>query len=227
MYDINLIITTYNRSEMLDSLLMQVYEQNPPGLVIHIHNDGSSGNYSPIIKKHNKKLNIRYFYHNHFGKKRYWALINRVFRYRARAKYYIMLPDDDILVNDFFNKIIALWQEIKDPDKICLMPSINIERKWVGCWTGVTPEKEGNVYNCGYVDMRFICENEFFRAVGDIEQIPLSRWYKNETLSSGVGAQISNKLHNNGLKMYIAADDLTYQVDHPKLMNPNVTDRKW
>ena len=75
--------------------------------------------------------------------------------------------------------------------------------------------------------MRFICENEFFRSVGDIEQIPLSRWHKNETLSSGVGTQISNKLHDNGLKMYIAADDLTYQVDHPKLMNPNVTDRKW
>ena len=227
MYDINLLITTYNRPEMLDRLLNQLHEQGPKGLIIQIHNDGSSSNYLPVIKRHNKKLQIRYFYHTHYGKKRYWALINRVFKYRARAKYYIMLPDDDIIVENFLIKIVKLWQGIKDQKKICCMPSINPERKWVGCWTGLTPEKEGDVYNCGYVDMRFICENEFFRCVGDISPIPLSRWANNNQISSGVGAQISTRLHDRGYKMYIASDDLTYQVDHPKLMNPNVTDRKW
>jgi len=212
---------------MLDSLLGQIYEQMPEGLIVQIHNDGSVKDYADVIRKYYKMMQLRYFGHNHFGKKRYWELINKVFWHRARAKYYIMLPDDDILGSDFFTDIIETWEGINHPDKICMMPSINIERKWVPCWTGQIPIREGAVYDCAYVDMRFICRNEFFRAVGEIQPIPLTRWQHSEELSTGVGAQISHMLHDNGLKMYISAKDMTYQVDHPMMMNKNVKDRKW
>ena len=115
---------------MLEYLLEQIVQEKPVNTVIHIHNDGSTANYIPVINRYKSQLEIRYFSHDHHGKKRYWALITEVFKHRAEAKYYIMLPDDDILVPDFLNKVINKWEGIKHPRKVCMMPSINEERKW-------------------------------------------------------------------------------------------------
>lgn len=226
MYNINLIITTFNRPEMLDNLLQQIEEQQPRKTVIHIHNDGSVMNYFEVIDKYKGKLQIRYFFHDHYGKKRYWALINKVFKSRAKARYYIMLPDDDILQDNFFDRVINKWKSITSPLKICMMPSINKERKWENSWTGVIPKKEGKVYNSGFVDMRFICEKDFFETIGELEAIPVERWKDNEKISSGVGAQMSLKLCNEGYMMYISEEDLTYQIPHKSEMNPDKNDRE-
>lgn len=226
MYNINLLITTFNRPEMLSNLLEQIAEQKPRKTVIQIHNDGSTANYFDVINKFKSKLEIRYFFHEHYGKKRYWALINKVFKRRAKARYYIMLPDDDILKDNFFNSVINKWEGITDPDKICLMPSINEERKWENSWTGVIPEKIGKVWNSGFVDMRFIAEDRFFTELGELGGITHKRWIKDPKASSGVGSQISRELHKKGLKMYISEEDLTYQVPHKSEMNPNITDRE-
>lgn len=226
MYNINLIITTFNRPGMLGDLLSQIVHQKPVKTVIHIHNDGSTEDYFPVIEKYKELLEIRYFVHDHYGKKRYWALINKVFKERAKAKYYIMLPDDDILCDNFFNRVINKWNGIVHPLKICMMPSINVERKWENSWTGVVPVKEGAVYNMGFVDMRFICESLFFEKLGILNGITPKRWERNELASSGVGSQISNTLHRKGYKMFISEEDLTYQVPHKSEMNPNVVDRE-
>jgi len=225
MYNINLLITTFNRPDLLGNLLLQISQQQPRKTVIHIHNDGSTMNYFDVINKYKGKLDIRYFFHDHYGKKRYWALINKVFKNRAKAKYYIMLPDDDILEDNFFSRVINKWEGITSSLKICMMPSINKERKWENSWTGVIPKKEGKVYNSGFVDMRFICESDFFNQVGVLETIDSIRWRDNDKVSSGVGAQISLKLNTEGWYMYISEEDLTYQIPHKSEMNPNITDR--
>lgn len=223
MYNTNLFITTFNRPTMLGDLLEQIAQQKPPNTVIHIHNDGSTANYLPIINKYKDKLDLRYFVHDHYGRKQYWALVNKVFKERAEAKYYIMLPDDDILKPDFFNRVINKWEGIDDPKKISLMPSVNIERKWLPCWTPVIPKLCGEVFNAGYCDMRFIVEDSFFTQIGilDVDQ---KRWDKLPDLGSGVGSQLSNRLYDKGLNMYISEEDLTYQVQHESKMNPNQTD---
>ncbi len=224
MYNINLIITTFNRPEMLDRLLGQIVEQKPRKTVIQVHNDGSTMNYFDIINKYKGKLEIRYFFHDHYGKEQYWALINKVFKNRAKAKYYIMLPDDDILNDNFFQQVINTWENITHPEKISLMPSVNQERKWFSCWTPVVPRKEGNVYETGYVDMRFIVEDKFFKMVGELGGFTKKRWELDPKLGSGVGSQISNTLYDKGFKMYISIKDLTYQIPHKSEMNPNQTD---
>ena len=225
MYNINLFITTYNRPDLLGNLLEQIAQENPPNLVIHIHNDGSTANYGPLIQRYKECLDIRYFHHDHYGKKKYWALINKVFKERAEAKYYIMLPDDDILNPDFFDRVINKWEGIEDDRKICMMPSINPERKWFNSWTGAHPFNKGEVWLMGFVDMRFICEELFFTELGELGGISEKRWQKNKLASSGVGSQISLTLYAKDLNMYISEEDLTYQVPHKSEMNPNITDR--
>jgi len=225
MYNINLLITTYNRPDLLGKLLEQIVQEKPPNTVIHIHNDGSTMNYFKVIDRYKDKLDIRYFFHDHYGKKRYWALINKVFKERVESKYYIMLPDDDILNPDFFNRVINKWIGIKDPFKICMMPSINEERKWLNSWTGKHPYKKGDVWLTGFVDMRFICTKSFFEELGVLGGISAKRWERNKLASSGVGSQISLTLYAKDLNMYISEEDLTYQVPHKSEMNPNITDR--
>lgn len=224
MYSINLLITTFNRPAMLSNLLEQIVQQNPPNTVIHIHNDGSTMNYFDVVNKYKSKLDIKYFYHDHNGKRKYWSLINKVFKARAKSKYYIMLPDDDILNSDFFNKVINKWETIEHPKKACMMPSINQERKWVSCFSRTLPRKQGEVYNSGYVDMRFIAERYFFIALGKLEAPKSDRWERDNNLGSGVGSQISNRLMKKGLQMFISIEDLTYQVPHKSEMNPDQTD---
>ena len=206
---------------MLGNLLKQIAEQKPVNTIIHIHNDGSTSNYLPTINKYKSKLDIRYFVHGHHGKHRYWDLVNSVFNNKAKARYYIMLPDDDQICDNFFTKLINKWNGIINPNKITLMPSINIERKWYSCWTFVTPKKEGEVYNTGYVDMRFIAEGKFFIELDEVEPISRDRWTKDPLLGSGVGSQISNRLHDKGFNMYISEENLTNQVEHQSKMNPD------
>lgn len=224
MYNINLIITTYNRPDLLGNLLEQIAEQKPRNTVIHIHNDGSVMNYFDVINKYKSKLEIRYFFHDHHGKEKYWRLINKVFKSRAKAKYYIMLPDDDMIKDNFFSTLINKWEGIIHPKKACLMPSINKERKWMPCFTPVIPKKEGDVYNSGFVDMRFIAERYFFINTGRLEAPESDRWEKDSTLGSGVGSQISNILYDKGYQMYISEEDLTFQAPHKSEMNPSQTD---
>lgn len=226
MYNINLIITTFNRPDLLGNLLEQIAQQKPRKTVIQIHNDGSTMNYFEVINKYKDRLEIRYFFHDHYGKKQYWALINKAFKHRSKARYYIMLPDDDILCDNFFDKVINKWEGITHPKKICMMPSINKERKWENSWTGVIPQKEGQVYNSGFVDMRFICQELFFEKLGILGGISHKRWERNKLASSGVGSQISRELHKKDLQMFISIEDLTYQVPHKSEMNPNITDRE-
>lgn len=206
---------------MLGNLLKQIAVQEPVNTVIHIHNDGSTSNYIPVINKYKARLELRYFLHDHYGKKKYWALVNKVFKHRAKAKYYIMLPDDDIICDNFFNKLINKWNGIINTYKISLMPSVNNQRKWHECWTFVKPKKEGKVYNAGYVDMRFISEGKFFTELGEVKPVHPDRWAKDPLLGSGVGSQISNTLHDKGWNMYISEENLTYQVEHKSKMNPD------
>ena len=50
---------------------------------------------------------------------------NSTFSYvkRINSKYFIYLPDDVILVDDFFNKVKDAYESIPDQNKICLIGS--------------------------------------------------------------------------------------------------------
>ncbi len=75
--------------------------------------------------------------------------------------------------------------------------------------------------------MRFICRERFFVHVGTLESPEKDRWMKDPLLGSGVGSQISNRLYDKGLKMFISIEDLTFQVPHESKMNPEQTDTEW
>jgi hypothetical protein len=183
--DIGFLITSYNRQESCQRLVDSL---QGIGDITIVH-DGTG---YEIKGATNHYTNV------HLGKPFYWALVNKIFSLRGKHKYYIMLPDDFMLYPEKIEDIIRLWTEIEDPRKICL--SI-WQPRTVPCWTRVMPKEVGNVILSQWVDMCFICEDEFFYRVGKIRELKYD-WERHPNTSSGVGAEISRKLYGMRLNMY-------------------------
>jgi hypothetical protein len=218
---INIIITTFNRSEMLNDLLTDIEKSKADHEI-------SLSVYDDCSDKENTRMNIvnlsfhqtPYSYYraafNH-GKKKYWQLINKAFSDVQPADYYIMLPDDFRLADNFFDRAIKAWNEIKYYDKICL--NLDIDRLGRECWTNFKAQDCGAYYRSQWVDMAFICKAQFFKEVGIFEVG--NRWEKDPTLGSGVGSSISRILHNKSLGMYHLKEQITFHGTHESKMNPN------
>ena len=99
-YDFCVVITTYNRPLMLNELIEQINQMKKEYRIkIIIFDDGSNQEYNLP----NYVTKIKFF--PNMGKKKYWKIINTSFKYikNLKSKYFIYLPDDIKLVDDFFN----------------------------------------------------------------------------------------------------------------------------
>jgi len=148
----------------------------------------------------------------HYGKQRYWRTVNLLFNERILSDYYIMLPDDFLPAKDMVEKSLEIWSEIQDKKKICL--NLIADRIGQACWTGLKPVDKGFVYKTGWVDMCFLCTEEFFDFILPIEP-PGINWRTYPTMSSGVGRDISIRLAKNKYGLYQVKESLvTMQEEH-------------
>jgi len=194
MMDVGFLITTYNRREACQRVVDSLQGKGD----IYVLNDGCD--YDIIGANQTKR-------ERHFGKKGYWITVNQLFNLRGNHKYYIMLPDDWLPVDNMVEKAIYLWENITDDKKTCLnllYPAI----KGLINWTGFPAKDKGLVYQTQWVDMCFICEEMFFSALGRIPRVVTKA-------SSGVGRHISNKFNDDGYNLYQVKEELfTQQEEH-------------
>lgn len=204
------LITTYNRPELLDRLL----EQIPSWCNVSVYDDGSTRPYTLPDNIYTKCA--------HHGKTNYWKLVNRIFSEIPEDDHYIMLPDDVTLEDNFFEKAVKLWENLEDKHKICL--SLLLDKSWIGKpnWTNYPHRtiiyKNISYYRTQWVDMCFIAGPEFFRVLGGIHPIPKKRWDDNKYLGSGVGQQISMRLYKRH-NLYQVTESLVHHGDHVSMMN--------
>ena len=228
---IAVLITTHNRPEMLLQLLKDIDRVKGNHIIITIIiADGPQGNYKPVHDYIDKNP-ARYFfdqYPEHGGKMYYYRLVNNLYQMCASAHclfrfdYFIQVPDDVTLADNFFNEAIDQFEAIKDPDKIC-MNLLNDGRKQPG-WTHFKPV---NVKSNGYtfiktnwIDMCFISNSNYFKAL-DWKILPVElSWSGSETCSSGVGLQISKRLFELGKTMYLTSRSLVGHGAHNSQMHP-------
>jgi len=141
----------------------------------------------------------------HYGRAGYWHTVKKLFAIRGSHQYYMMLPDDFLICESQIIEAIEIWNGIDDPLKICL--NLYMDRYGLRCWTKFYPEDKGSVWQTGWVDMCFLCEESFFR------HIRLKQKIANN--SSGVGAQISRQLFQKGFHFYQVKDSLvSIQDEH-------------
>jgi hypothetical protein len=201
-------ITSYNRLEMLNNLIEQVKDYN-----YAIWDDNSDF----------EQLENMCRFEKNYGKKEAWIKWNKIFQINKKLyckdfDYFIFLPDDVVLCDNFVEKAVKLWEGIKDEKKIC-MSFTNPERLKVPCFTAYEPEDLGNVVKTQWNDMMFICGKEFINTVV-VDPIKESRWDKNPNLSSGVGSKISH-LYYGRRNMYHAKEEMAKHIGNDcSLMNP-------
>ena len=97
-----IIINTCNRREMLEKLLDQIEQEKDHEVEVLIFNDGEHYN-----------LDRYYFYNcpHKFGRHNYYALmmIGWTIAHSCDSNFYINLPDDIELKDDFFNNALKCW----------------------------------------------------------------------------------------------------------------------
>lgn len=227
---IHLMINSYNRPHLLDLLLSDVEKnKSKHNISIYVYDDASEKDYKSIIEKH-QNLNITYYRFpiNH-GKEEYWQIVTKEFANTKidNSHYFIKIDDDVRLVDGFFDKCISYWNNISDPRKICLNPLLDELRKGKAVWTGKNPREVNfgpySYWNSGWVDMMFFCEKRFFAEIDfKIDPIPKTRWIKDKTKSSGVGAQLSEKFTAAGLSMYQPGTTLVMHEEHKSQMHSDL-----
>jgi len=205
---IALLITTCNREDNLKKIISDLEKEKEMfDLKFFIVDDG-------ILKN---------------GKKNYWKTINLLWG-KIRAEhfdYYIQLPDDVKLEKKFIQRSVAAWYEITDPKKICLNLFLDGLRKGKTCWTNFWPQvklfKNKRYLRTQWMDLFFICEKKFFITQQfAVQPIPASRWAYNPEYSSGVGQQVSLKLHATGLHLYQVTEKLAEHIGEVSIMNPGI-----
>jgi hypothetical protein len=171
------------------------------------------------LLKWNNKITFYQFQKNH-GKKQAWKKFRDIFKRMPRGyDYYIFLPDDVELCEDFIYKAIETWESIKHEKKICLSFS-DVERTKKPNWTDFNAVDCGNVIMTQWTDLMFICEERFFDLV-EVAEVCETRWKFDDLLGSGVGSVISNHFHKMGLTMYNTKENLLKHIGNDdSKMNP-------
>jgi hypothetical protein len=219
VYDFCVLITTYERPEMLYKLLDDI-ESNKKNykILVAVFDDGST-----------QKLDltgrdvIKIGMYPNMGKKKYYVTYNATFSFvkNINSKYFIYLPDDISLVDNFFDESKRLYESITSTKKICLS-ILTDDRVNKSHWGYNNPKDIGEVIQTQWNDLCFICEKDFFELLNyKVNTISPSRWINNPNISSGVGHQITQRLNSSGKFLYHVKKSLVYHGTHESKMNEN------
>lgn len=160
------------------------------------------------------------------GKQGYWKTMNALWQQvQGQAfDYYIHIQDDALPGKSFIARAIEAWEALRDKKKITLNLFPDASRLGKTCWTGqwaqIHREGDRRYLRTQWMDLFcFICTGRFFDQLGwTIQPIPLSRWAAQPELSSGVGQQLSTRLHQQGQHMYQVTEQLVeHGGDHSRM----------
>ena len=205
------VITSYNRKESLTNLLSKLDKQETDILIYDDNSDFQLDRTDYI------KLPFNY------GKEYLWLKFKKIFaEIPKHYDYFIILPDDVDISNDFIQNSVSLWCELPDKNKICLSLLSDIRIKNPN-WTNFKPIIKNNYVQTQWNDLCFICEKEFFSI--NIQPISLQRWQILQkqlkiNLGSGLGGQVSRYWHDKGKTMYHTKESVVYHEKGISMMNP-------
>lgn len=229
---VHTFITTYRRPGPLLDLVRDLCDSAAPiELSLEIYEDGSPG--QEQVPQGLLPSGVRFHRCKHHGKHNYWRLVSRALEScrSTNADYYCMLQDDLVLARGFFDQLLEIWSRIDDADLVCLNPRLDRELTGLSNWTGVDPTlvNFGDLElwrtqwtDCVFFGSRTMLEKLDFR----IHSIDPDRWEANPNASSGVGAQISHRLHDAGCSIYQVASSLVGHGSLESLMNPGVREKR-
>lgn len=217
-------IVTYSREKPLRHLLRDVERERASfdgELEVRIYDDASP-DYEDVRELCRERGYAYTAARRHYGKAEHWRLITQELAdLRAvPADWYVFLPDEVRLCEDFFARAAAVWETLEEPVAL----NLAYHRARPGsCWTNVEPREVGEGVEVGWVDGLYICKRDLlerldFRVPDEVRRRARTRSRHNG--SSGVGAAISQALVGSGARLYRVKRSLTQHQRVPSLMHP-------
>jgi len=127
---IEIFITTCKRPKWCLNLLNDIKQQGKGHEYnVRIYHDDEGTDYSEIREFCKGNKNFHYYQTaKHFGKQNYWLLNNLIYTFAEQLEYdyIIQLPDDVVLVDNFFKRVTGL---LNDKIKICNFFTTNLHLK--------------------------------------------------------------------------------------------------
>jgi glycosyltransferase involved in cell wall biosynthesis len=205
------IITSYNREKELLSLLASLDKQETDVIIFDDNSDFQLDRADYIKFKSN------------YGKEYFWMKFIRIFAtVKKTYDYYIILPDDISVNDNFISNAVQKWEDLRDDKKICLS-ILTDGRINKPNWTNFEPIIKDEYVQTQWQDFCFICNKEFFTV--EIQPISLQRWQilgksLNIELGSGLGGQISRYWHDKGRTMWHTKKSLVKHSNSESKLNP-------
>jgi GT2 family glycosyltransferase len=192
-----IIVITHKRPHYCAALLRQIEQQtgnfNAKVAVFHDKCDKDYSQTQEICSKNGWEYLVSA---ETFGKWGFWKLLNVIYAYQDNEKYdyFIQLPDDVILVDGFFDRLIGLIYD----NKTCInffTPNIYLK-------TYATMEKQlingVEVWENGWLDSAFCTTKKIMKGFRIVQ--PMTSLLKKEDKGSGCGSEQSKTYFNKSLR---------------------------
>lgn len=233
---IAVLITTHQRAEMLLTLLKQINEQGKDfNLTLIIAIDGRQPGYDEVFLFLDQNFPDQHYLlipPKHGGKPGYWELTSMLYNEALKMHkwfdhnfdYFIQVPDDINIAENFFFQAIEQFEAITDTRNACLN-LINDGRFQPG-WTHIKHKRvtfgRFTYILSGWVDMCFIAKARYFELLNWRINPVNTSWATNPKRSSGVGMQISKRLVKLGMNLYMVQHALVTHGTHKSAMHPDL-----
>jgi FkbM family methyltransferase len=219
-------ILTYNRAAqlrtLLDSLELEA-ERFGCSLEVRIHDDASDDWQQTADLCRHRGYSYRRNLVN-LGRVGHWHQVARELQdlYSSTADWFLFLPDDYQPVPHFFSRSLALWPTLTPPAALNLA---HWRERAAGCWTGMRPRGNGQTIEIGWVDGLYLCRRDLLEKLKfTVRQV--EDWWLEEHTGSGVGSQISKRLHERRAHMYRPERSLAIHQPVPSRMHPELRERE-
>ena len=221
---IRVVILTFERPDVLLTLLQDIdANRGEHEVSVSVYDDASRKDYAKVRMFLDERGWEYTRARSNHGKRGFWRWVSRIYREQKTRpeRIFVLLPDDMRLCDRFFDRALNTWDRIRDPTKVALNLLRDNSRDGQSCWTHQKPIDCGPVFDIGWVDGAILCNRRYFKALDwQLEPVDPQRWRIAPRSSSGVGQQISLRLHEQGLGMYGVKRSLTAHLSGGSKMNP-------
>lgn len=152
------------------------------------------------------------------GREDYWRVVHKEFRdaMSSTAEWFMFLPDDVRLVRHAIPKAISTWYRLDDPAALTLWRLQSLEGQ--ANWTGMAPVQRRDATEIFHLDGLYLCK----RAMLDLLGFRIGRPRSQPPTGSGVGKELSRRLHGSGKRLYrVDASLAVANGDGQSMMNPD------
>lgn len=152
----------------------------------------------------------------HTGKKGFWKKWDLALRTAEHidTDFYLFIPDD--FENVDYERISKFHEAHKDKPYFCNVINDGRTQQWVR----FNEQPYNNEFTrIGFVDCGFFCNRSALQKIG-FNMTPIDTSRMAGITSSGVGMQLTRRIHQTGIPIYKPIKSMAYHGDHESVMHP-------